>query len=75
MKIEIREALTVKHPKDIPLVPRSLRRFPNPLLILDLSTPELSCSSSKAPPISASLPPYTLPILRPPNLFNLTLST
>jgi len=44
MKIEYRAALTVKHPKTLPLAPRSLRCFLNPLLILDLSTPALSRS-------------------------------
>ena len=40
IKIEFQQALTVKHPKIL-----SLCRFPNSLLILDLSTPALSCSS------------------------------
>jgi len=45
IKIEFQQALTVKRPKILSLVPRSLCRFPNPLLILDLSTPALSYSS------------------------------
>jgi len=44
MKIEFREALTVKHLKTLPLAPRSLRCFPNPLLILDLFTVALCCT-------------------------------
>ena len=44
-----------KHPKTLPLAPRSLRCFPNPLLILNLSTPALSRSLWKARPISAFL--------------------
>jgi len=73
MKIEFRVALTVKHPKTLPLAPRSLRCFPNPLLILDLSTPALSRSFWKGPPISAFLAPYRPPTLRALNWFNLTL--
>ena len=43
MKIEFQDALTIKHPKILSLVPRSLCCFLDPLLILDLSTPTLSC--------------------------------
>ena len=42
-------------------------------LILDLSTPALSRSFWKAPPISAFLALYYPPTLRPLNQFNLTL--
>jgi len=54
MKIEFQEALTVKHPKTLPLAPRSLHSFSKPLLIFDLSTPALLLKSSadfRFPPI------------------------
>jgi len=58
MKIEFREAPTVKQPKTLQLVPRSLHCFPNPLLILDLSTPALSRSFRKLRQISSFLALY-----------------
>ena len=44
MKIVFQEALTVKNPKILSLVPRSLYCSSNPLLILDLLTLVLSYS-------------------------------
>jgi len=55
IKIDSREALTVKHPKPPSLVPRSSHCFPNSLPTLVHLTPALSRSLWKPRPISAFL--------------------